>query len=209
MSWFTNFFKPKGDTFLPQLVRQACLVEEGLEALMAFLKDPLSEHAEKVNRMEHEADEVRRVLIDDLNHTFVTPLDREDIFALSGAVDDLLDYATTTVDEMVVLKVAPDEYIRKMGQLLLGAAREIHLAMQRLEHHPNVANEHARRAKGVENRMESTYREALAELFSGTPDPETIVHMLKKREIYRHLSNAADRADEAANLINGIVVKMT
>lgn len=209
MGWFTNFMKPKGDTFIPQLIRQAGLVEDGLDALVAFLKNPTPETAEKVNSFEHEADEVRRLLIDDLNHTFVTPLDREDIFALSGAIDDLIDYARTTVDEMVVLKVEPDDFILNMGQLLLGAAREIHLAMKCLEKHPNVANEHARRAKGVENRMEHAYRQALAELFSGPREPDNIVNMLKKREIYRHLSNAADRADEAANLINNIVVKMT
>jgi uncharacterized protein Yka (UPF0111/DUF47 family) len=83
------------------------------------------------------------------------------------------------------------------------------LAVQRLEHHPNVANDHAQRAKALENRVESVYREALAELFSGPEDVQHIVKMLKKREVYRHLSNSADRGDEAANVIADIVVKIT
>ena len=176
---------------------------------MEYMATPTPEHAARVNRAEKEADEVRRMLIDDLNNTFVTPFDREDIFALSGAADDLLDYAQTTVGEMEMLKVEPDEHMKRMASLLLDAAQETYLAMQRIEDHPNVANDHARQAKRVENRMEQAYHEALAALFSGTCDCQGIVLMLKKREIYRHLSNAADRADEAANLINNIVVKST
>jgi len=71
-----------------------------------------------------------------------------------------------------------------------------------------VAAEHAQRAKALENRVENVYREALAELFSGPEDVKHVVKMLKKREVYRHLSNAADRGDEAANIIADIVVKM-
>jgi hypothetical protein len=182
---------------------------DGLEGLTAYMKDPLPEHAARVNKAEKEADEVRRMLIDDLNRTFVTPLDREDIYNLSRAVDDLLDYAHTTVDEMGLLSVEPNEHLGRMAQLLLDAAREIQQALERLETHPGVANEHARRAKRAENEMEKTYRQAIAELFSGPAEPASIVCMLKRREIYRHLSNAADRADEAANVISNIVVKTT
>lgn len=79
----------------------------------------------------------------------------------------------------------------------------------RLKDHPNVASEHAMRAKALENRVERVYREAIAALFQGPTDNEHIMEMLKLREIYRHLSNAADRGDEAANVIGDIVVKMT
>jgi uncharacterized protein Yka (UPF0111/DUF47 family) len=78
-----------------------------------------------------------------------------------------------------------------------------------MEEHPGVANEHARRAKHFENAMEKSYRAAIAELFAGPADPANIVLMLKTREVYRHLSNAADRADQAADVISNIVVKMT
>ena len=83
------------------------------------------------------------------------------------------------------------------------------LATLRLQDHPNVASEHAVRAKALENRMETVYREAVADLFRGPKDVEHVVEMLKLREIYRHLSNSADRGDEAANIIGDIVVKMT
>jgi uncharacterized protein len=85
----------------------------------------------------------------------------------------------------------------------------LHMGMLRLEDHPNVANEHAQRAKALENRVERIYREALAELFTRPKDIDHIMEILKLREVYRHLSNAADRGDEAANNISDIVVKMT
>jgi len=139
-----------------------------------------------------------------MNRTFVTPIDREDIFALSRAIDDIIDYGYTTVGEM-----EPNDYLRRMASLLCDAAREIHLGVQRLSDHPGVAEDHAVRAKALENRIETVYREAIAELFHRPKDIEHVVEMLKLREIYRHLSNAADRGDEAANVLSDIVVKMT
>ena len=209
MSWLKNFFKPKQDNFIRYLLQQAELDVLGLEALVAYMQAPSTELAAKVNKAEKEADEVRRLLIDDLNRTFVTPFDREDIDLLSRAIDDLIDYAHTTVDEMVVLQVAPDPHLLRMSQILHEAAGELLLALRTLEEHPNVANDHVRRAKGAENQTEKAYHKAIAELFSGPADGEHIMCLLKKREIYRHLSNAADRADEAANAISSIIVKMT
>jgi predicted phosphate transport protein (TIGR00153 family) len=158
---------------------------------------------------EKEADEVRRILIDELNSTFVTPFDREDIFALSRSIDDVIDYADSTVSEMVVLKVNATPYMRRIASLLKDAAYEIFQAVQRLQKNPNVAIEHAQRAKTLENRVEGVYREAIADLFSGPEDIHHVVEMLKLREVYRHLSNAADRGDEAGNIIADIVVKKT
>jgi uncharacterized protein Yka (UPF0111/DUF47 family) len=82
-----------------------------------------------VRRFEKEADEVRRILIDELNQTFVTPIDREDIFALSRAIDDILDYAYSTVDEMVVLQVKLNSFLQQMV-LLFRDAVEVNMAMK-------------------------------------------------------------------------------
>ncbi|MCL4368382.1 MAG: DUF47 domain-containing protein, partial [Actinobacteria bacterium] len=98
-------------------------------------------------------------------------------------------------------------YIERMVSLLTDAAREIYNGILRLEDHPHVASDHAVRAKALENRMETVYREAVANLFTMPRDIEHVVEMLKLREIYRHLSNAADRGDAAANVIADIVVK--
>jgi predicted phosphate transport protein (TIGR00153 family) len=209
MSWLRDFFRPRQDNFVKLLIEQAEYAVKGLDALAGYMRDGDTSCADAVRKYEKEADEVRRILVDELNRTFVTPMDREDIFALSRAIDDILDYAYSTVDEMQVLHVTPNSYLQRMVSLLRDAANEVHLAMLRLKDHPSVATDHAQRAKALENRMESIYREAIAALFEGPAEPEHIVEMLKLRELYRHLSNAADRGDEAANIISDVVVKMT
>lgn len=204
-----NFFKPRKDKFLALIEEQAALTLDGMDLLKKYMKGQKPKVAEQITVKEKEADEVRRILIDELNRTFVTPIDREDIFALSRTIDDILDYAYTTVIEMEILSVEPTSYTLRIVSLLRDATYEIFLATQRLKNHPRVASEHAQRAKALENRVEGVYREALADLFSGPEDVHHIVEMLKLREVYRHLSNAADRGDDAANVIADIVVKMT
>ena len=206
---FREFFKPRQDKFLESLIKQADITLQGMVALEAYMKKAAEKHAMAVAQAEKDADEVRRILIDYLNRTFVTPIDREDIFALSRAVDDVMDYAYSTVEEMQILEVEPNDFLRRMVSLLHDAASELHLAMQRLKENPGVATEHATRAKALENRVERVYREAIADLFTGPEDIRQVMKMLKLREIYRHLSNCADRGDEAANVIHDIVVKMT
>jgi predicted phosphate transport protein (TIGR00153 family) len=209
MGWLRRLFRAQPNRFIQLLIQQADHTVQGMEALLEYLDDPIEKRAEEVTRLEKEADEIRRILIDELNRTFVTPIDREDIHALSRAIDDIIDYGYTTVDEMVILEVMPNNFLRRMVSLLRDAAREIHLGVLRLADHPGVAEDHAVRAKALENRVEYVYREALADLFHQPQDLEHVVEMLKLREIYRHLSNAADRGDEAANVLSDIVVKMT
>ncbi len=204
-----EFFRPRQDKFLQLLIEQAEITLHGMDALELYMKKRSDKYAVAVRQAEKDADEVRRILIDDLNRTFVTPMDREDIFALSRAIDDVMDYAYTTIEEMQILEVEPNDYLRRLVSLLQDAAEEIHLSMLRLKENPGVASEHATRAKALENRVETVYREAVADLFSGPEDIHHVMEMLKLREIYRHLSNCADRGDEAANVIHDIVVKMT
>jgi len=199
----------KGPDFLQMLLDQAEKTREGLQAFENFATTGDEAEAARVGKLEREEDELRRILIDDLNRTFVTPIDREDIFALSRAIDDMLDYAHTTIDEMQLLKVTPNEYIARLAAVLREAAEEVYLAIISLREHPNVANDHAVRAKTLENVAESVYREALTHLFDRVKVLDDVVQVLKLREVYRHLSNAADRGDVAANIIGDIVVKMT
>jgi hypothetical protein len=165
--------------------------------------------AERIKDIEHAGDTLTHEIVRRLNTTFLTPIDREDIFALSRAIDDILDYAYSTVDEMITLEVEPNEFLLQMASTLKQAAEEIRLAVLRLQEHPKVALDHATHAKRLENQTEAIYREAVAALFKSPKNLDDIVKILKMREIYRHMSNAADRGDEAANIISNIVVKTT
>ena len=201
-------FKKRQDVFVSLIHDQASLALEGLEALNLYFDNNDPAAVKLLTKKEKEADEARRILIDELNRTFVTPFDREDIFALSGAIDDVLDYAYTTADEMIIFGVEATPYMKRIASLLRDAANELLQAVDRLSEHPNVAGDHVKRAKALENRVEEIYREALADLFSQATDLDHMLIILKLREVYRHLSNAADRGDEAANVIANIVVKI-
>jgi uncharacterized protein len=205
-----DIFKRKPDKFLSLLVQQTELTIQGLEYLKIYFKKRNRDKAKQINATEKEADEVRRVLIEELMRTFITPFDREDIFALSREIDDILDYVNTTVEEMEILDVNPNSYMLRMASLLHDAAVEINLAVLRLQdNHLTVANEHAQRAKSLENRVETVYREAIGDLFAKAKDLKHVVEMMKIRELYRHLSNAADRGDGAANVLSDVIMKMS
>jgi len=169
------------------------------------MKAPSELLVKKVFDLEREADNIRRTLIDELNKTFATPIDREDLFDLSRGIDDIIDYAKSTVDEMQLLEIKTSEYLTKMVGLLVKATLEIKDAVGRLKENPNISSEHALRAKKLENEIELVYRDAIKDLFKGTD----VINMLKTREVYRHLSNAGDRVDQVANIISSIVVKMS
>ncbi|NTU74963.1 MAG: DUF47 family protein [Anaerolineaceae bacterium] len=200
-------FKKRQNVFIKLIHDQAESTLAGMEALLSYLTDPNPAAADLLTKKEKEADEFRRILIYELNKTFITPFDREDIFALSRSIDDVLDYAFSTLSEIELLKVKPTPYMIRITTLLRDAANELLMAVDRLEDHPGVANEHAHRAKALENKVEVLYREALAELFNGVEDTKHVMKVFKYREVYRHLSNAADRGDEAANVIASIVMK--
>jgi predicted phosphate transport protein (TIGR00153 family) len=211
-----NFFAPlrkkfqnrhKPSPFLARLLGQAYLVVQGSQALLAYIQSPSRETAARVRDIEEEGDRVRRGLIVQLNRSFITPIDREDLFKLSRAIDDVLDYMYSTTREMYLLQIAPNDRLHAMGRVLHVSAREIYLAIKQLEADPERAGKHALRVLALENRMDHLYIEALAELFHQETTPENIVNMLKLREIYRHMNHAEGSAEIAANLINDIIVK--
>lgn len=195
----------KKENFYSLLSDQSRKMMEGLHALAGYVENGSDESANSVRQIERDADHLRRILVQALDNSFVTPLDREDIYDLSRAIDDLVDYAYSTVEEMELYGVRADGHVKEMVDILVRGAQEITDAVNYLEEHPKIAIEHAVKAKAFENMMENAYRCALAELFKGTDT----VYMLKMREIYRHLSNAADRGDEAANIVSSIVMKHT
>jgi len=201
----------KKDRFVSLLIEQADKTVEGMNLLVKWFKKEQSQEEallDKIRKKEMEADEIRRVLIDELHNSFVTPLDREDIFNLSLHIDDMLDYAYTTVEEMQLFEIDIDDHVLEMVKTIRDATEELSLGVQRLNGNPRVAIEHGRRAKKLENQVEAIYRTAIAELFQNASDFNEIMEMMRRREIYRHVSNMADRANKAADVLGMIVMKI-
>ena len=199
------FRKDKKTDFYQLLVDHAKTVYDAYTILVRGLESGNGEASERVYFLEREADDLRRILIDRLNRTLVTPFDREDIYALSRAVDEIIDAAQRTVEELNIFNVQPDDDLIAMAKVLEKGTLEIFDALKNMKQYPAVALEHAKRAKATENQIHHIYLKALAELFD---NPEhTPGYMLKMREIYRHLNRSADNCDEAANIISDIIIK--
>lgn len=209
LSKILNVFQKKKDPFFELLIKQSAKTLQGITALESYMKNPDISLAKEVESMEGEADEVRRILIQELNQSFVTPIDREDIFALSRAVDDIIDYGYMTVNEMHTLDIRPNDFLASMVITLREATGEINLATLELKNSPENVLLHASRAKKLENEVELIYHQAICKLFNEARDISEVLYILKLREIYRHLSNAADRVDQAGNCLSDIAVKIT
>jgi predicted phosphate transport protein (TIGR00153 family) len=204
-----DLFKSRDALFLQMLVDQSAKTLEAIEELQRYLNSADRSLARRVKEIETEADELRRAVNRELNRTFITPFDPEDIYALSRTIDEVIDYTATTAEEMEILGIRADDYLKQMITLELEGAREVHLAIIRLKDHPNAAGDHALRARSLENRVEQLYRRAVADTLSSAQNVADVVKALKYREVYRHVSNAADRFAEAADVVNHIVVKVT
>ena len=208
MGWFGGNLK-EGSKFIAMLIGQAAKSVEAIRYLVRTLEQVDADTINAVHTLAEEASELRRVLIDELHKTFITPLDREDIFNLSHCFEDMVTYALTTVEEMNILKVDADDYIRQMIMLVCEEAEQLELAILRLSKNPHVALDHAHAVRKLERKVERLYRTAIKDLFARATDPEQLPDLFYRREVYRHISNMSDRADSAANVFGMVIMKLT
>lgn len=234
-----RLFPPAAD-FYAMLQAQCELVVVGTERLEAYMTNPSAELADAVRKAEHQGDTLKSEHIDALQRSFSTPMDREDIYRAIIAIDDVLNYAKSTVREMELLELPPDEHTLEMAKRLSEGGRALRDGFSILETDPAAADRAAQHGHKTERRTERIYRRAIAELFDVAhyaktltaaqredaralaellqpvcePDAMAIatsvafvLEILKRREVYRHLSNAADRIERAAEILHDIAVK--
>jgi hypothetical protein len=207
MSWFDGRVK-EANKFIAMLVAQAAKSVEGVRYLDGMLGRVDAGSIDTLRQLADDASELRSVLIDELHKTFITPLDREDIFNLSHCYEDMVTYALTTMEEMNILKVDADDYIRRMVDFVRQEAQQLELAIQRLAGNPRVAGNHAHDVHQMEREVERLYRGAIKDLFARATEPGRLPELFYRREVYRHISNMSDRADFAANVLGMIVMKL-
>jgi hypothetical protein len=139
-----------------------------------------------------------------LNEAFSTPIDREDLHRAIMHLDEITNYCKTTVNEMNVLGLGTDKHCLEMAMHIKMGTDALAMGFNRLATDPKSAAADADAARKCERKCEKAYRRAIAELFQG----DDYINMFKRREIYRHLSNAADRVAAAGNTLHDIVVKI-
>jgi uncharacterized protein len=202
--WLSDLFKTSHDRrFFDLLAHHAALLSEAARLLSDYVGGGDPDLADRIAKLEQQGDEVLRQLLDSIRDTFITPLDRQDLYSLGQAIDDMLDYLSSAAVEFRLFHIEATPAMREMCGILTEAAAEVQAAVGAIATDPSVAYRHCRAASEAENRVEDRYRLALAELFDG----DDFRSMFKTREIYRHLSNSADRADAAGKLIGKIIVK--
>ena len=194
--------------FIAMLGAHAAAAREATIALQESLEHPDASAVQRLRTLAAAAAERRRVLVDELHDTFVTPLDREDIYNLSHSLERMVNYALTTIEEIHLLQVEVDEPIRRMVALVREQAENLEAATQRLPKNPRVADDHADHVHEKEHEVERVYRDAIRELLSSATDMASLPRVLCRREVYRHISNMADRAASAANVLGMIVMKI-
>ncbi|MDS4013938.1 MAG: DUF47 family protein [Candidatus Accumulibacter sp.] len=190
--------------FFGMLAQQSANAAETTRLLVEFMETADPAVSQQVRADEHEADRVKASNLNVLSEAFSTPIDREDIHSAIMTLDDIVNYCKSTVVEMDVLGLAPDKHSLEMALHLREGAEALARGFARLSTDPAAAGGDAAAARKAERTVEKAYRRAIADLFQG----DDYLNMFKRRETYRHLSNAADRVSDAAHSLDNIVVKL-
>lgn len=203
----TRLFTDPPDRFVECLNEQAFIVQVGTQVLRDYMLEPSRKNQAHLHHLEHQADLARYRLVDELNRSFVTPIDREDLFALSRAIDDVIDFAHSTINEMTILNIAPNHQLSEMAALLHRGAVEIYEAIRCLEEEPGRATGSTLRLRALATQMEALYAEALSALFESAGSLTDIVDMMKLMEMYRHMFRAVRSVKEAGDILGDILIK--
>jgi predicted phosphate transport protein (TIGR00153 family) len=160
--------------------------------------------AKEILDCEHKGDRITHDIIDRLNHTFVTPIDREDILALASALDDIVDYTEEVADYLGLYKIeAPMDQAIRLARVLKDAGGQIAEAIPRLRGFRDISR-YTVEINRLENEGDRITREAVASLFDGGIDPMVVIRW---KDIFERLEAAIDATERAANIIEGIVIK--
>jgi predicted phosphate transport protein (TIGR00153 family) len=201
--WLADMLGTKQNRFFALAQRHVAQLVEAAETLERYVRGGPPDLPDHIEQIEQAADETLSETIAELTNTFITPYDRQDIYNLAEGVDDMIDYIADAAREIKLFQVELTPAMCTMAEILTRATHEIQNACLALQKDAHEAQVHAANASRTEDEMEDLYRQTLASLFE-----ETDVHRIfKLREIYRHFSNSADRANALGRQIGKIVVK--
>ena len=207
LSWFI----PQEKQFFDMIEKQSENVLDGVDAFIDMLDhyDMRDIKLECIKELEGKGDRMVHDIINELNKTFITPIDREDITGLVSSLDDILDYVEAVAVSMVLYKIpAPDSHMLDLARTLQKGAREVNKAISLLRDFKEAKHirEHITNINTIENEADVQLRKAMAELFD---DGKDAVHIIKMKELYDNLETATDKCEDAADVIGDILVKYT
>ncbi len=182
-----------------ELQRGARLLEE-----MLAPDHPIWDKADEIKAVEHKCDTLTHDVIQRLNRTFVTPLDREDIHALARSLDDVMDAIDASASMVRLYRLTTVRFgARELAAIITTSTQQVQLGLRALEQHKGLIT-HAVEINRLENEADRIHQQAVSELFDTESDPLTVI---KWKETLDFLEGATDRCEDVANVLEGVMVK--
>jgi uncharacterized protein len=198
---------PREQDFFKMFSELAANLDAAAQLLVKFMHSDETERknvAAGIVEHEHVGDKIVHDIIRRLNQSFITPIDREDIYQMVGNVDDILDDIEAAADAMVLYRVGePTEQARAQAQVIAKATALLRICMDSLAK-PKGLDEHIIAINSLENEGDRIIRDAIARLFDGHMDP---IDIIKWKDVYELLEAAIDECEHAANVIESVVLK--
>ena len=199
---------PREPKFFDLFERSVANVATAAKELANFFENytNVPQKVARITELEHTGDAITHQIMKQLHRTFVTPLDREDIALLTERLDDVMDFIEDAANAMLLYHIdQPTSRARELAAILVAMTNELVKAVPRLRNRSQMKQilEHCVEINRLENEADAVMRLALAELFDGTP----VTEVIRWRETYEHLENAADMGEDVANVLEGIVLK--
>jgi predicted phosphate transport protein (TIGR00153 family) len=199
-------FLPKEDQYFALFSQMTAKIQEAAGILVEMMQGPDENYdalSKKIKSVEHECDELTHSVTTKLNKSFITPFDREDIYTLSVALDDVCDYIDAAARAVVMYNIhETDEFAQELAVIIQKLANEIHSAVLLLKS-ANGMSPHLLEIQRLENDADEVYFRSMAALFKNSD----AVRIIKWKELYEILENATDRCESVGNIIESIVLK--
>jgi len=202
-------FMPREEKFFELFEESARNMVKASQVLKEMIDtwEFVGERVAEIRELEHVGDTITHQIMAQLNRTFVTPFDREDIALLAHTLDDVTDFIDAAADAMLIYKVeSPTRRAKELADIIVKAATEVERVMPRLRRRSELKQipEYCVEINRLENMADRVFRSAMAELFDDTTD---IAQIIKWREIYEHMESATDRCEDVANVLEGVALK--
>lgn len=198
---------PREDQYFALFAQMSTKLQEAAKILVEMMQASDTDFeslSKRIKDVEHECDELTHSITTKLNKSFITPFDREDIYTLSVALDDICDYMDAAGRAVVMYDIhETDEYAVKLAMVIQKQATEIHDAALLLESGQGMG-QHLLEIQRLENEADDIYFRAMANLFKNSTDP---IRVIKWKELYEILENCTDRCESVGNIIESIVLK--
>ena len=191
---------------LDDLAKKAVQISGELVIMLSDLKN--AECHKKIHTLETEADSLVREVFSELNRTFITPLDREDMQRVASKIDDTIDHIDGISARLHSYKITTTPpYALEMATELVKGTKEVELMTSKLRNikNPSSMLEHCRKTSAIEHKVDDLYKLAMTELFEGTD----AIQIIKLKDIYESMETASDRCVDVADVVEDIVLKYT